>query len=754
MFLKKYIKWKEKDLLTGFTNFGFQLFVFFILAFISFYISYSFAWVIFSERDISRAIDWLNGNFYWPGPEMSGGNNLPGPFFYFLLFPAFSIGDNIYSQVALWTVIWQALTYTVAFAFIKSILSHKESLLFFLIPFILNIDSFNYSQILNPEFAVLFHVLTLIGLYYWKEKRNSFYLYLTSFVIALGIQIHLLVGLHIITVFLFYITDTEKRIKLKSVLFFLFLSLSPLLVYSVLKYSQFFKTSGIYYDTYSFYLLKQIFSEDSLKHIKQVITPFIPFFVFLFSLSLWQNKKTKKYFINQSTKNLFIITAIPFLLTILAAKNNWYLLFIPVFSLIFISKWMDDFMPKKSTKRLLFLLSYSFLTPIYVLFFNYKRLTGLETYKLFNIENKLAVLVFLLAFFILVITSIPWKRKDFYRILLLCFCIFLSAPISALFTFQKNKNPLINKKFSRVLPKHQELKPLLEKIYLETSWPPKLAMQKIMNIGMYTCRSLLADYARAKENIKPDKLTGFSNEKPQGYFIIQHLEKFIRWEQEDWKNYLSESSLLSHLLQKEIKEDKIFIKNPELYGSFWLIPYNTTESSLFPEGFHNIGQAYYWEDPGWLKTCNKTQKFQNEKGLFYCETDTGHLQRAGVNIKFSKKAKNNKLSLNIDFIGPALGVSCAHTNLDGSMLWQDIQISLECNKKNYQWNLPDIGNLNRTFNHSSIEEMSKMFLAPLKINIPIEKCKKTDIEKIKLTFTKVRMLSSNTKTKSVIWELN
>ncbi|MDE0092358.1 MAG: glycosyltransferase family 39 protein, partial [Oligoflexia bacterium] len=248
-----------------------QQLAFFALAFVIFYIGHSSEWTVFSERDISRAIGWLKGHFYWPGPEMSGGNNLPGPFFYFLLFPAILMGEDTYSQVALWSIIWLALTYTVAFAFIQKIISHRETLLICLITFISSRNIHNYSMLLNPEFAILFHVLAVIGLYYWREKRNSLYLYLTGLVIALGIQTHLLVALHTITVLLFYIIDKSERKKIKTLLLFLLLALSPILIYNILKYFHVFETSGRQYSDYINWLLKNIFSERWVNNIKELM---------------------------------------------------------------------------------------------------------------------------------------------------------------------------------------------------------------------------------------------------------------------------------------------------------------------------------------------------------------------------------------------------------------------------------------------------------------------------------------------------
>ena len=762
---QKYIDLKEKHQkrLLSFAFQVTQLLAFFSLAFVIFYIGCSFSWAVFSERDISRAGGWLEGRFYWPGPEMSGGNNLPGPFFYFLLFPAFLMGDSIYSQVALWTTIWFALTYTVAFFFISKITSHRESLLVFLITFILNIYITNYSSMLNPEFAVMFHVLALIGLYYWREKRNSLYLYLTGLVIALGIQVHLLVALHILTVLLFYIIDQSERKKVKTLLLFLLLVFSPVLIYSALKHFQVFETSGNNYTGHINYTLKQIFSEKWFRNIKKFIVPFIPFFTFCFILTLWRKYKVKKRVLKPATKNLFIITAIPFLVAILGAGKDWYMLFLPVLSIILISKWLDDCMPDNSSKKINFLLGYMLCALIYISIFKYRYIAFfLNPLNLFFIENKFILYIFSLLFFIIVITNLRWRRETLYKSILLGICFFMSVQIGALLIFPKSyKRPVaIKKSFSRTWPEYKELYPLMKRIYLETNWPPKTAMKKIFKIGTGSERSLLVDYAvtveKLNKTITPPhfshhKQDYLRQEKVQGYFVIQHLQKFIDWTKKDWRNYLSQF-FFSAILRQEIKEGKIVIQDPRLYDSFWLIPYDTTESSLFPEGFHNIGQPYYWEEPEWLKKCSQTQKFKNEKGAFYCKVLPGHLQRAGLNIQFSENVQNAYFSsfLSIQFFGPLLGVIVGDTSLDGTMLWSDVQIHLDCNKNSFHWTLPDIGN-HIYAAYKSVKNSVKILLAPLKLRIPLKGCKKDDIKRINLMWTEKHTHRGENK-ESIIWE--
>ena len=723
-----------------------QQLAFFALAFVIFYTGHFIEWSVFSERDISRAVGWLKGHFYWPGPEMSGGNNLPGPFFYFLLFPAFLLGEDTYSQVALWGIIWLALTYTVAFSFITKIISHRESLLIFPITFLLSGATENYSEMLNPEFAVMFHVLALIGLYYWREKRNSLYLYLTGFVIALGIQTHLLVALHIITVLLFYIIDKSERKKIKTLLLFLLLALSPLLITNTLKYFHVFETSGRNYKEFTHWLLNQSFSEDWINNMKNTLFFASPL-TFCCGLALWQKHKTKKWPLTDTTKNLLIITALPCLLALLGTHYYWYLLFIPVFSIILITKWLDDLIPDK---KISFFWTYSLFITFYILIFNFKYIyLSLDFYKLFFIENKWALSLFCSAPLIIIIINALSRRQFCYKSLLLCLYLVMLIPIITSISFAKSQKTAIKESFSTVWFLRKKLYPLMERVYLETNWTPKIAMRHIFNIGIHPDRSLLIDYAMTVEKFnKTDRFLPLQKEKPQGYFIIQHLKKFTGWKKKYWHNYLSQSSLLSPILRQEITEDKIVIQEPKLYNSFWLIPYKTTENSLFPEGFHNIGQPYYWEEPEWLKQCSHTQTFQNEQGFFYCKVLPGHLQKAGLNIRFSEK--ENKAFLNIQFFGPLLGFAIPTVNTDGTSSWTSTRLYLTCNKKSFHWKLPDIG-YHKWDTHYFPEKMAKMLLAPLKLRLPVSDCKKSDITKIKLTFTEKHTRKEHNKD-SIIWK--
>ena len=726
---------------------------FFIFSFLFSYINITFDWSSFTERDISRAKAWLNGSFYWPGPEMSGGSNLPGPFFYFLLFPAILMGDNTYSQAALWTILWFSLVYTLAFFFLSKIISHKESLLVFLITFTATQNRYIHSYMLNPEFAVMFHLLALITLYYWREKRNSLYLYLTGLIIALGIQIHLLTALHIITVLLFYIIDKrliagkDKSKNIKALLLFLCLALSPIFIFTLLNRFHFVDTSETAYTKHAGWILKEVFSEQWMKHINLTVVPFIILFTFYAALNLTQNIKLRKKKRDSSLENLFFITAVPCLSACLIGIYSWYLLFIPVFSTLFISKGMDCLITKDK-KRLSFF-SYSLLTFLYVLFFNTDYIDSLFLFT----RNTFALMLFLFSILILLTFNLPWHKKSLYKNIFFYVLFFLLIKLNISdfkqpFRFsqinfnQKKRIFRLNKTFDRSFPSHKQLYPIMKRIYLETNWPPKTAMKKIRTIGLHPEKSLLSDYSitverlhapvlsllydKKLDDLNPHFINNKYENKAQAYFIIQHLQKFIDWTQDDWKNYLAHSSLLSHVLKQEIKAGKIIIREPELYKKYWLIPYNITKDSLFPEGGHNIGQPYYWEEPEWLKTCHETKKFKNKTGFFYCRVRPGHLQRAGLHIQFIEDF------LNIQFFGPVLGTGIKSMNLHGVSLWSEGKITIMYGLKSNSYSLPDVGTL--TADGKNPEKTAKRFLAPLKMKILLKDWNKKDKFKIKLSF--------------------
>ena len=204
----------------------------------------------------------MEGYFYWPGPELSGGNNLPGPFFYFLLLLPLLFGSDIYSQSLLWHIIWLSLTYAVAFYFLTKIIRYKESLLIFLFVFITAMgtavwQSLHYAW--NPSFFIMFHILSVMCLYFWKDTNKNGYLYLAGLIIALGMQVHFLLLVHTITVLLFYLFEKKKWKKSKPILLFGLTVSSPFIIYNIMSYFHIFEHTTFVPEAHLRVLIDRIF---------------------------------------------------------------------------------------------------------------------------------------------------------------------------------------------------------------------------------------------------------------------------------------------------------------------------------------------------------------------------------------------------------------------------------------------------------------------------------------------------------------
>ena len=757
----KWLKYKTEEALGNLspllTKWG-NLFSIFAVTFLFFFftIKKTIYWDIFTSRDLLRAVGWLEGSPYWLGPEMSAGNNLPGPMFYFLLLPALWFGNTIYSSSIFWMISWLSLTYAVAFHFLTTIIKHKESLLLFLIALISAMGPALFQTLLfawNPGFAIMFHILSLMNIYYWRRTDKNVYLYITGLIIALGIQVHFLVSIHMVTVILFYFFKPKKNIS--SLLLFLSLALLPAFLYKIISYFYMVETFSGSYLKYLHWLKIELFSENWIKNIKRVFNlEYIVLGIFLCFLSIQKKWKVKKWPIKKSTRDLFLIMIIPIIIAILGARVFWYTFFIPIFLIIFFSKWIDDIMSlissKAYDKKMNLLLIFGLISVASFLLFN-RSSTSLIFNSLYSVASLQYTIILLILLVLLIVMN---KKKDWenlWKSSMLLLCLFIVSQMKTTKWLVLSKKTNIPKSFSSTWPSYQDLRPIMERIFLETNWSPKAAMKHIYVVGIHTQQSLIAHYSFATEQMKKSFKFGKTDlkeksllERPSGYMVIQHLKKFTGYSEEDWQKYLSQSSLLSNLLRQEIVKGNIMLKSPRLYKLYWLIPYKTTKESIFQKGFHNVGQSYYWEEPDWLKDCTSTQTFKDKDELYYCMLLPGYLKRAGIHIKFfdSISQKSSHLIANITFLGPLLGTPECIINYDhyALSLWTNIRIGVSCNKRSVQYNLPNIG-LDCKSQEKDANGRGKSLLTPLEIQIPLNKalklsnCTKETLTELRLTFS-------------------
>ena len=719
-----------------------NLVCFFFLVFSLFYIAtytYENLYIdVFSERDIQRALGWLNGNFYLPGPEMYPKGSLPGPLLYFLLFPPLFFGGNIYSKFLIWRMVWLALSYTTAFYFIKKICKHKESLFVFLMFLAACIGPSLFTPIFfasNPSFAIIFHILAIMALYTWKENGKNKYLYFLGLIIGLGIQIHALVSIHTLTAFILFLIQKKK--SRKSFLWFITLIILPCLPYL---------------GFYNLYVLETLTSAiKQLSTFKYVLFPSESWFssfhamtsfklylagpaLLCLLLFLRKIRMEKTLPFSSSSINLLIIVTPPVFILCLIGGHWWYLFSIPLILMMLFTKLCDDLMPDNPDKKINYLVLYGalFILPLA------GNIRNIQAIKI-SPEYLVAVGLFLVLIYLIIsVKTITRQRLGKISILLIVSLLHFSSKdyTKTLSHYFSSSQTFPNDTFEDhwmnyyINSKYHFVKSFLQQIALDTNWQAATTVKRMYIIGAtHRQISIHAHYSLIKEQLRSIKVPS-NKSQIQGYFVVGHLKQFTSHTQKDWKEYLSHSPYVSSFVQEEIKAGKLLLQPSKLYNRYWLIPYKLTKTSAFPEGFYNIGQPYYWEEPYWLKNCSSTGSFiSNDNDFFYCMILPGHLQRAGVHITFSEES--NTLFIKAAFFGPMLGLKVESTLPDGYAYWSDIQISLFCNKQKFTYPMPNTGYNPKSWTDSI--GLSKSLNSPLKLKIPIH-CKKEEISQIKLSF--------------------
>ena len=769
MRLKKFIPFSKTNTLKIL-----NLVCFFFLVFSLFYITtytYDNLYLdIFTERDIRRALGWLKGDFYLPGPEMYAGSWLPGPFFYFLLFPPLLFGGNIYSKFLIWRIIWLALSYTVAFHFAGQICKHKESLFIFLMFLTACIGPSLFTPIFlasNPAFAIIFHILAVMALYTWRETGKNKYLYFLGLIIGFGVQVHALVSIHTLTAFILFLIQKKK--SWRAFFRFIVLIFLPCLPYLIFYNFYVFETLTLAIKQLNNFRYVLFLSESwfigfhTITSFKSYLAGPAFLLLLFFFYKTWF-KKARPF--SSSSVNLLIIVVPPVCLLCSISGNWWYLYSIPIILMILFTKLYDDLMPDEPDKKLYYLILFGVLF-ILPLAGNIKDIWAVKIHP----EHFVVMGLFLVL--LCLITSIKKIIRHNSGKIFILFLISLLHISSKDYTgniphyFSSSQalsdDTFVDHWFSYyfIYAKYRLIKPFLQQIALDTNWSAKTAIKRMYIIeGIDREVSLWALYSLAKEQLKKKqigntKLLSHSESQIHGYFAVRHLKQFINYIREDWREYLSNSPYVSPFVQEEIKTGKLLLHPPKLYHKYWLIPYKLTEDSVFSEGFYNFGQSYYWEEPYWLKTCSSTGSFtRNNYNFYYCMILQGHLQRAGAHITFSKKPDTSFIE--ISFFGPILGIKAEFILAEGYAYWSDIQVSLKCNNQKFMHSLPNIG-----YNPKSYYDLiafSKTLNSPLRLKIPVT-CKKEEISKINLRFKHWRRKLWNyseiiPEQKNIVWNLS
>ena len=261
---------------------------------------------LYQARDIWRAFDlYFRHKAIWYGPELSGGGNLPGPFYYWLIGLPLIIFRSYFS-ILVFEYLLASLSLGVFWYFLKKNFSLASALLFALLFISSGTIKTFLADFWNPTFLFLFISLIILFLY---EFENNLKLSIGALILGLTVQIHYVAILFLLSCALAIMQSsfntTEKKQKIILLFCFFVFPLLPYLISAKLMSASFSSltdvTSGVTTFCNHITLMLSNFSlYFNLPNLKKIIQFFFQdklLILGLFSFFLSRNKKIKNKFL-------------------------------------------------------------------------------------------------------------------------------------------------------------------------------------------------------------------------------------------------------------------------------------------------------------------------------------------------------------------------------------------------------------------------------------------------------------------------
>jgi 4-amino-4-deoxy-L-arabinose transferase-like glycosyltransferase len=170
-------------------------------------------------RDAFVAGQILGGDLKILGPSVSGVPNFyHGVLYYYLISPAYLLGQGSPIAVAYWLSFLNALCVFVVFFLAKKMTGKLLPAFLAATLFAVSFEESQYATWLsNPTMGVWFVLLLYTGLYLWLKEKKTKYLALLGFSYGLAIQSNVSLAYHIIPIGL-WLAYSHKDIKKKQLL--------------------------------------------------------------------------------------------------------------------------------------------------------------------------------------------------------------------------------------------------------------------------------------------------------------------------------------------------------------------------------------------------------------------------------------------------------------------------------------------------------------------------------------------------------
>jgi hypothetical protein len=560
---------------------------------------------VFQARDLFRAAQLITGHSIFFGPEMTGGGNLPGPFYYWLLAPSQFISPG-WESAWIWLVALSIGGAIAVWFFLRARVNLTAALVWITI-FSLSIPLVRIIHIfLNVSYALVFTSLILLAICGTfgsnsSAKRHLYFLIACLFS-GLAVQLHMstiayFLALMFMLIFSPYINLTRPSLKVigQGLLAFL-IPLLPYLYWWTLR--SFGKEIGqpMSYSGQSqqavqslLYLMKNV-SGYSIFHnlltIGEIVYRSLPLATILLVVTATSlSQKTVARSGSLFVKPIAICAGfgfVPYCYVFFSAVGVRYTLPFLIAILLLTAIQYERVLMSPRRIRL-----YNWLNIIlfifflgYIILFHPELINPTHIWACLLLPGAMVTILFLSP-------SIPKNSRSFIFSLGLTALLGITNNVLLAASRDLTRGP-------RMMPSHSEWKSIWKEVYSATGWPYELAIHRTYFIN----HQLEQDPGPSYDAITKENPTPVRNEnQPDGFFIAFHLRRFNN-SPTFIKNWLLKNNIQSDLKDALLRGDLIVEKS--LLEARLVSPYRVINKFTLAQHFHNVGEGYFRDSDEYL----------------------------------------------------------------------------------------------------------------------------------------------------------
>lgn len=648
---------------------------------------------IFQERDVSRALELLKGKLIFFGPEVTGGGNLPGPFYYFLLSAPLSLGLGWFG-IWNWMFLLLSVGGALGWLYFEKKFNSMAALLWLILYSLTSSTSQLIQMFLNPSFSIVFIILiNILILKSFSEKnvntRNRSFL-LACVVTGLATQLHYSVIVYIFALVFLKIAAASMKLQIIEKKYFFLglagfaLTLAPYFIWSTfrlfdLELGQEHWRSGVV-DNALPSLFMHFRTALEMPATEFWVAGFRKLFLVIpivFVILLFVRAVTGKPGVqtDQETESSSFIRILGLCLAVAFVPFSFYF-FVPqgsrygaplaaTFNFISLVMFCRYLVSAKAIKYFNFIASFFLVALCFHIFSVYNRGMEEDTLKVYSI-----IAVFLISAVYFSVTS---HRQN--RALVLSFVLSACLIIGQSLIQSRSRKSL---HYTANLPQYWQWQRIISKIYNETGWTYDEFAERVYFINHhYEQAPRLAYELFAKEN---PRFAGKPTLAPDGY-VVSVVEPFTS-KNLDW--------ILRQQLQDDIrsglKSEAIVLGNFNSLEKILIAPYYVKNKQILPPFFSNLGLGYtHIPEETLLRSLDfvsGVKKIDNGNFIFKWNECPGHHYYCdtGVIVKVAN-TRPGLYQINLRIVGMSLSQGSKWISPDWTQNWVNPYVEIICDKK-------------------------------------------------------------------------